>query len=307
MAKSKNHTNHNQNKKDHKNGIKKPPRQYNISTRGMNKRYLRTLRKMRKLHLAKHLEVLKAKRALQRAEWFKKMRVQFPTQFNRHTPVPLKITEYVIADAPHEERFSKKTYAEKSVKTALRPHILKNRKLWRKKLRNLNYQRWKNREAVKLRKPGHLLKKMPKTVKERKQFMQPSKKRWFQKRDAMKKDQKTIVVKDQKKGVQKKGVQKGVQKKGVQKKGVQKKGVQKKGVQKKGEKKSQKEKPKEKTKKQKTEQPKKKNATPKKEKTEKPKDKEKPKAAKKEKPKAEKKEKPKAEKKEKPKKKETPK
>ncbi|EAT44468.1 AAEL004151-PD [Aedes aegypti] len=36
MAKSKNHTNHNQNQKAHKNGITKPKRQRNESTRGVS-------------------------------------------------------------------------------------------------------------------------------------------------------------------------------------------------------------------------------------------------------------------------------
>lgn len=36
MAKSKNHTNHNQNKKNHRNGIKKPKLHRYISTRGVS-------------------------------------------------------------------------------------------------------------------------------------------------------------------------------------------------------------------------------------------------------------------------------
>lgn len=38
---SKNHTNHNQNKKAHRNGIKKPKRQRYHSTKGMDPKFLR--------------------------------------------------------------------------------------------------------------------------------------------------------------------------------------------------------------------------------------------------------------------------
>ncbi|EEQ99813.1 60S ribosomal protein L29, putative [Perkinsus marinus ATCC 50983] len=41
MAKSKNHTNHNQNKKAHRNGIKKAPTYKKMSTRGMCPKFLR--------------------------------------------------------------------------------------------------------------------------------------------------------------------------------------------------------------------------------------------------------------------------
>ena len=41
MAKSKNHTNHNQNKKAHRNGIKKPKNHRYISTKGMDPKFLR--------------------------------------------------------------------------------------------------------------------------------------------------------------------------------------------------------------------------------------------------------------------------
>ncbi|KAL1806726.1 hypothetical protein DCAR_0832561 [Daucus carota subsp. sativus] len=48
MAKSKNHTAHNQSAKAHKNGIKKPRKQRNISTRGMDPKFLRNQRYARK-------------------------------------------------------------------------------------------------------------------------------------------------------------------------------------------------------------------------------------------------------------------
>jgi large subunit ribosomal protein L29e len=44
MAKSKNHTNHNQNKKAHKNGIKKPARQRYSSLTGMDPKYRRNMK-----------------------------------------------------------------------------------------------------------------------------------------------------------------------------------------------------------------------------------------------------------------------
>nr|AAL68360.1 RH58777p [Drosophila melanogaster] len=40
MAKSKNHTNHNQNKKAHRNGIKRPLRKRHESTLGMDVKFL---------------------------------------------------------------------------------------------------------------------------------------------------------------------------------------------------------------------------------------------------------------------------
>ncbi|XP_058053318.1 large ribosomal subunit protein eL29 [Anopheles bellator] len=58
MAKSKNHTNHNQNQKAHKNGIKKPKRQRYESTRGMCQKFLRNQRFSKKGNLS-HEEALK--------------------------------------------------------------------------------------------------------------------------------------------------------------------------------------------------------------------------------------------------------
>ncbi|KAE8778124.1 Eyes absent-like protein 4 [Hordeum vulgare] len=48
MAKSKNHTAHNQSYKAHRNGIKKPKRQRQASTKGMDPKFLRNLRYSRK-------------------------------------------------------------------------------------------------------------------------------------------------------------------------------------------------------------------------------------------------------------------
>nr|BAN20183.1 ribosomal protein L29 [Riptortus pedestris] len=51
MAKSKNHTNHNQNRKAHRNGIKKPRRHRHESTLGMDQKFLRNLRFAKKHNL----------------------------------------------------------------------------------------------------------------------------------------------------------------------------------------------------------------------------------------------------------------
>lgn len=48
MAKSKNHTNHNQNKKNHRNGIKKPRSHRFPSTRGVDQKFLRNQRYAKK-------------------------------------------------------------------------------------------------------------------------------------------------------------------------------------------------------------------------------------------------------------------
>ncbi|XP_043699235.1 60S ribosomal protein L29-1-like [Telopea speciosissima] len=50
MAKSKNHTTHNQSNKAHKNGIKKPKRHRHTSTKGMDPKFLRNQRYARKHH-----------------------------------------------------------------------------------------------------------------------------------------------------------------------------------------------------------------------------------------------------------------
>jgi large subunit ribosomal protein L29e len=44
MSKSKNHTNHNQNRKAHRNGIRKPPRHRFPSRRGVDRKFLRNQR-----------------------------------------------------------------------------------------------------------------------------------------------------------------------------------------------------------------------------------------------------------------------
>ena len=48
MAKSKNHTNHNQTRKDHRNGIKNLPNHKYISLNGVNNKLLRNRRRARK-------------------------------------------------------------------------------------------------------------------------------------------------------------------------------------------------------------------------------------------------------------------
>ena len=44
MAKSKNHTNHNQNRKNHRNGIKKPRKQTHTSLKGVDPKFLKNQR-----------------------------------------------------------------------------------------------------------------------------------------------------------------------------------------------------------------------------------------------------------------------
>jgi large subunit ribosomal protein L29e len=48
MAKSKNHTNHNQNFKAHRNGIKRPRLGTKISTKGMDPKFLRNQKRAKK-------------------------------------------------------------------------------------------------------------------------------------------------------------------------------------------------------------------------------------------------------------------
>ncbi|XP_065225192.1 uncharacterized protein RpL29 [Planococcus citri] len=63
MAKSKNHTNHNQNRKDHRNGIKKPRKFRYESSRGVCQKFLRNQRFALKGNLS---TVDQVKRALER-------------------------------------------------------------------------------------------------------------------------------------------------------------------------------------------------------------------------------------------------
>uniref|UniRef100_A0A0K0EQI2 60S ribosomal protein L29 n=1 Tax=Strongyloides stercoralis TaxID=6248 RepID=A0A0K0EQI2_STRER len=60
MAKSKNHTSHNQNRKDHRNGIKKPLKQRYISMKGVDPKYLKNLRYTQKANLKLKMEAKKA-------------------------------------------------------------------------------------------------------------------------------------------------------------------------------------------------------------------------------------------------------
>jgi len=53
MAKSKNHTNHNQNRKAHRNGIKRPIRKRHESTLGMDVKFLINQRYARKGNLSR--------------------------------------------------------------------------------------------------------------------------------------------------------------------------------------------------------------------------------------------------------------
>ncbi|GLH13761.1 hypothetical protein R5R35_009562 [Gryllus longicercus] len=60
MAKSKNHTNHNQNRKDHRNGIKKPRRFRHESTLGVDPKFLRNLRYSKKNNLSTKAQLARA-------------------------------------------------------------------------------------------------------------------------------------------------------------------------------------------------------------------------------------------------------
>ncbi|KAH0563570.1 60S ribosomal protein L29 [Cotesia glomerata] len=60
MAKSKNHTNHNQNRKAHRNGIKKPKRYRHESTLGMDLKFLRNQRFAKKHNLNPKQQVKRA-------------------------------------------------------------------------------------------------------------------------------------------------------------------------------------------------------------------------------------------------------
>ena len=53
MAKSKNHTNHNQNRKAHRNGIATPKRQRYASLKGVDPKYLRNRRRAIKAAIEK--------------------------------------------------------------------------------------------------------------------------------------------------------------------------------------------------------------------------------------------------------------
>ncbi|GAB1606630.1 60S ribosomal protein L29-1-like [Argonauta hians] len=79
MAKSKNHTNHNQNSKAHRNGIYRPKRYRCPSMNGVDRKYLRNLRFARKhnvvapkeerskMHVQRHKEKMVKRSAAQAA------------------------------------------------------------------------------------------------------------------------------------------------------------------------------------------------------------------------------------------------
>lgn len=64
MAKSQNHTNHNQGFKEHRNGIKKPAKQYKRSSWGMDQKYRRNLKHVRK----GNMKALRAQKAAAKKE-----------------------------------------------------------------------------------------------------------------------------------------------------------------------------------------------------------------------------------------------
>ncbi|XP_022186814.1 60S ribosomal protein L29-1 isoform X3 [Nilaparvata lugens] len=60
MAKSKNHTNHNQNRKDHRNKIKKPKKHRHESSMGMDPKFLKNQRFAKKHNLKTAKQVKRA-------------------------------------------------------------------------------------------------------------------------------------------------------------------------------------------------------------------------------------------------------
>jgi len=63
MAKSKNHTNHNQNRKDHRNGIKRPQSQRFPSLTGVDPKYVRNLKFTKHHNRVARKNLLKARKA----------------------------------------------------------------------------------------------------------------------------------------------------------------------------------------------------------------------------------------------------
>ncbi|PSN50487.1 60S ribosomal protein L29 [Blattella germanica] len=62
MEKSKNHSNHNQNRKAHRNGIKKPNKYRHESNRGLNEKFLRNQRFSKKHNLNRTEETCRRKK-----------------------------------------------------------------------------------------------------------------------------------------------------------------------------------------------------------------------------------------------------
>ncbi|XP_044744270.1 60S ribosomal protein L29 [Coccinella septempunctata] len=60
MAKSKNHTNHNQNRKAHRNGIKKPKQYRHESTLGMDAKFLKNQKFSKKHNLSTKQQLKRA-------------------------------------------------------------------------------------------------------------------------------------------------------------------------------------------------------------------------------------------------------
>ncbi|CAG9766420.1 unnamed protein product [Ceutorhynchus assimilis] len=73
MAKSKNHTNHNQNRKAHRNGIKKPKKFLHESTLGMDAKFLKNQRFSKRHNLSTNKQrAVAAQRKADRAAQAKK-------------------------------------------------------------------------------------------------------------------------------------------------------------------------------------------------------------------------------------------
>ncbi|EFX85032.1 hypothetical protein DAPPUDRAFT_230579 [Daphnia pulex] len=68
MAKSKNHTNHNQNRKHHRNGIKKSQAHKCPSNKGVDRKFLRNMKKSRARNLSTAKQLIVAKYRKDQAE-----------------------------------------------------------------------------------------------------------------------------------------------------------------------------------------------------------------------------------------------
>ncbi|XP_074598057.1 ribosomal protein L29 [Brevipalpus obovatus] len=75
MAKSKNHTNHNQNRKDHRNGIHKPKRFRKESMKGVDAKLLRNLKFSRKKNKScKEMAAIRKERGIDQPKRFLKIK-----------------------------------------------------------------------------------------------------------------------------------------------------------------------------------------------------------------------------------------
>uniref|UniRef100_A0A493TFN5 60S ribosomal protein L29 n=2 Tax=Anas platyrhynchos TaxID=8839 RepID=A0A493TFN5_ANAPP len=106
MAKSKNHTTHNQSRKWHRNGIKKPRTHRYESLKGVDPKFLRNMRFAKK-HNKKGLKKMQANNAKQAKTVSKEMVWCFaaPSPMRAQIPNPLSVLPF---KSPTKARLSKK-------------------------------------------------------------------------------------------------------------------------------------------------------------------------------------------------------